>query len=117
MPSSIYEGDPDKKIDSTHIEDIVQPAAYDGYNKSYAEDGAHRPVTVAGTMGQDPEQRPDIRWTAWAILFLCAMAQFQNTFFGQVPPSDAPWSRSDAVLYFSLLVSLRLQMPILLPAL
>ncbi|KAH8083141.1 major facilitator superfamily domain-containing protein [Filobasidium floriforme] len=89
MPSSIYEGDPDKKLASTHIEDIVQPAAYEGNNKSYAEDGAHRPVTVAGTMGQDPEQRPDIRWTAWAILFLCAMAQFQNTFFGIAPAANA----------------------------
>ena len=79
MPSSIHEGDPDKKLESTHIEDAVNHA---GYTKSYAEDGKTGPVTVLDTMGQDPEQRPDIPWTAWAIVFLCALAQFQNTFFG-----------------------------------
>ena len=76
--SAHHDNDMDKKVASTHIEDAVHHEDY----KTYAEDPLRGPVTVLDTMGQDPDHRPHIPWTAWVILALCALAQFQNVFFG-----------------------------------
>ena len=76
--SAQHDSETDKKVHSTHIEDAVHHEDY----KTYAEDPLRGPVTVLDTMGQDPDHRPHIPWTAWVILALCALAQFQNVFFG-----------------------------------
>lgn len=52
---------------------------------SYAVDETNTPVTVLGTMGQDPDhQNEKISWRVWVVVALCALAQLQNTYISCV---------------------------------
>ncbi|BGP33029.1 hypothetical protein JCM10296v2_004818 [Rhodotorula toruloides] len=50
---------------------------------SYAVDETNTPVTVIGTMGQDPDEKQSISWKIWIIVALCCLAQMQK--------SHLPW--------------------------
>ncbi|BGP71293.1 hypothetical protein NBRC10513v2_004662 [Rhodotorula toruloides] len=56
---------------------------------SYAVDETNTPVTVIGTMGQDPDEKQSISWKTWIIVALCCLAQMQNTFLGIAPAANA----------------------------
>lgn len=56
---------------------------------SFAVNENDEQVTVVGTMGQDPNEKPKITKLAWVILALCTLAQFQNTFLGIAPAANA----------------------------
>lgn len=64
-----------------HIE-----AAYPNVNihDTYAVGSDNEPITVLGTMGQDPDAKQHIPWTAWIIVFFCGVAMVQNTYIGWV---------------------------------
>lgn len=66
------------KSESGHVEDSNLAVLRD----SYAVDENNEPVTVLGTMGQDPNEKQTLSARAWIILILCGVAQFQNTFIG-----------------------------------
>ncbi|THX01120.1 MFS general substrate transporter [Aureobasidium pullulans] len=55
---------------------------------SYAVDSKDEQVTVIGTMGQDPDHKTPVSWRAWAIVAICALAAFQNTYFGIAPAAN-----------------------------
>lgn len=74
---AVFESDDKAKAENLHVED-----AYTTDSQPDFAQNKYGQVTVAGTMGQDPDHKPDIPITAWVILGLCALAQFQNTFFG-----------------------------------
>lgn len=58
---------------------------------TYAVDEDNVPVTVLGTMGQDPDhQNEKISWRVWVIVALCALAQMQNTYISCAPASSSP---------------------------
>jgi len=60
----------------------VEHAVHD----SYAVNETNTPVTVLGTMGQDPDhQNEKIGWRVWVVVALCALAQLQNTYISCVP--------------------------------
>ncbi|KPV74788.1 uncharacterized protein RHOBADRAFT_53726 [Rhodotorula graminis WP1] len=63
---------------------------------SYAVDKDNTPVTVLGTMGQDPDHAERISWRTWFIVALCALAQMQNTFIS-VAPAAAAYSIAGAL--------------------
>ncbi|GAA5854279.1 hypothetical protein JCM9279_005106 [Rhodotorula babjevae] len=56
---------------------------------SYAVDEDNTPVTVLGTMGQDPDHQEKISWRTWLIVALCALAQLQNTYISVAPAAAA----------------------------
>ncbi|GJN88262.1 hypothetical protein Rhopal_001227-T1 [Rhodotorula paludigena] len=57
---------------------------------SYAVDETNTPVTVLGTMGQDPDhQNEKISWRVWVVVALCALAQLQNTYISVAPAAAA----------------------------
>ncbi|BGP33028.1 hypothetical protein JCM10296v2_004817 [Rhodotorula toruloides] len=56
---------------------------------SYAVDETNTPVTVFGTMGQDPDEKQSISWKIWIIVALCCLAQMQNTFLDIAPAANA----------------------------
>lgn len=76
----------EKKVDIEHEEDAgVDKAPSDtDVMRGYAMDPKWGQMTVAQTMGQDPDHKPHIPAAAWAVLALCAIAQFQNVFIGLV---------------------------------
>ncbi|GAA5869827.1 hypothetical protein JCM8547_005853 [Rhodosporidiobolus lusitaniae] len=76
------------KPTTQHIENGVPPPL-DKIHDTYAVDEHNVPVTVVGTMGQDPDQPTKIGWRAWAVLALCAFAQLQNTFVAVAPAANA----------------------------
>jgi hypothetical protein len=46
---------------------------------SYAVDETNNPVTVLGTMGQDPDAKQSISLKTWVIVALCCLAQMQKS--------------------------------------
>ncbi|KAF4556637.1 Efflux pump-like protein 4 [Elsinoe fawcettii] len=57
-------------------------------NDTFAVNENNEQVTVLGTMGQDPDHHSAVGWKAWAIVALCALAAFQNTYFGIAPAAN-----------------------------
>lgn len=55
---------------------------------SYAVDNDNNQVTVLGTMGQDPDHKSPVPWRAYAIIAICALACFQNTYYGIAPAAN-----------------------------
>ena len=55
---------------------------------SYAVDNDDNQVTVLGTMGQDPDHKSPVSWRACAIIAICALSCFQNTFYGIAPAAN-----------------------------
>ena len=74
------------KSDQVHLELSSFPDAH--VVDTYAVDSNNDQVTVLGTMGQDPDHRSPVHWRAWAIVALCALAAFQNTFYGIAPAAN-----------------------------
>lgn len=61
---------------------MSKPVVHHFENDTYAVNEQNEQVTVAGTYGQDPEQKQHITWRTWVIVALCALATLQNTFLG-----------------------------------
>ncbi|KAI4791494.1 MFS general substrate transporter, partial [Aureobasidium sp. EXF-8846] len=55
---------------------------------TYAVDAKDEQITVIGTMGQDPDHKQPVSWRAWAIVGICALATFQNTYYGIAPAAN-----------------------------
>ncbi|WWC64330.1 uncharacterized protein I303_106940 [Kwoniella dejecticola CBS 10117] len=53
--------------------------------QTYAKDPNGEPVTVLGTMGQDPNAKPKIPISAWIIVGLAALGQLNNAYLGVSP--------------------------------
>ena len=68
------------KPSTTHLENQGIHDLHD----SYAVNERNEPVTVVGTMGQAADVRPKIPFKAFVVVFICALASFQNVFFGCV---------------------------------
>jgi len=89
------------KSDNVHMEISDFPESH--VKDSYAVDNSDEQITVLGTMGQDPDHRAPVHWRAWAIVSLCALATFQNTYFGIAPAANVSTQdgiRVDQILTF-----------------
>ncbi|GAA6037989.1 hypothetical protein JCM8097_009528 [Rhodosporidiobolus ruineniae] len=71
-----------------HVENGVPPPT-DRVHDTYAVDEHNLPVTVVGTMGQDPDHKQAIPWRAFVVVGLCAFAQLQNTYISVAPAANA----------------------------
>ncbi|KAG9557648.1 MFS general substrate transporter, partial [Aureobasidium melanogenum] len=74
------------KSDISHMEVSTFPDSH--IVDTYAVDSKDEQVTVIGTMGQDPDHKAPVSWRAWAIVAICALATFQNTYYGIAPAAN-----------------------------
>ncbi|KAK4051412.1 hypothetical protein OIV83_002896 [Microbotryomycetes sp. JL201] len=75
------------KSSSKHLEGADHAHVHQ-VDKSYAVDEEGEPVTVVGTMGQDPDHRPHVPLKAYLLVLLCGLAAFQNVYFGIAPAAS-----------------------------
>ncbi|KAK4057264.1 hypothetical protein OIO90_001761 [Microbotryomycetes sp. JL221] len=75
------------KPTTTHVED-PRLAGIANIDDSYAVNENNEPVTVVGTYGQDPNHKPNVPFKAYIVLLLCALASFQNVFYGIAPAAN-----------------------------
>ncbi|KAK4051413.1 hypothetical protein OIV83_002897 [Microbotryomycetes sp. JL201] len=76
------------KPTTSHVEN-PKLAHIPNIQDSFAVNEQNEPVTVVGTMGQDPNQKPHIPFKAYVIVLLCGIAVFQNIFYGIAPAANS----------------------------
>ncbi|WWD19962.1 hypothetical protein CI109_104435 [Kwoniella shandongensis] len=79
-PVEQYERESDKGEISHH-----ELSTGDTPAESYARDDHGEPVTVLGTMGQDPNEKTKIPLSAYIIIGLVALGQMNNAYLGVSP--------------------------------